>query len=427
MKVYLINEYEKTRRINDCKKLIKGVAVAGVIAFSALSPLGSLGNNNPISFLEPIKVEASNKKFTDVDSSKWFYDEVNTLVDKGGIAGYTDGSFKPQGTITRGEFLKIALCSATNKQYPKEENQVHWASGVLEEAYDLGIVTRSEWEGSAESLNTPITRNEMARILVRIDDKILMTGEVNTNGVENYLSDYKQIPSQYRGFVGQAVTKGLLTGYTDGSYGGSKTGTRAEASAMVVRLINSNDRVDVDVTKPNPNQKTPLTNANNQMNFEYVRAYEIQALNTARTYQQNGNVYLEITLPELPEDYKWTPGVTVTSKDGNYLYSSYNKNAKGSLGTITFNLTKGGDGLSTENGCKPGVTPADIKAGAILELDLKITKAGGKGSHTGDIAYNSSTPDAMRERTYDGAGSTLTSLVIPKAEFSVEGLKAGWK
>ncbi len=412
----------------EFKKLVKGLAVAGIIGFSALSPLGSLGT----SFIEPVRVEASElKSFTDIPTpnSHWGYKDIMTLVGKGGIDGYQDGSFLPNKPITRAEFLKIALQSSTGKSYPKAENDIHWAQRVLRAANELGIVTSSEWADT--SLDKEITRNEMARILIRLDNKVLGNTDVSTTGVENYITDYKQLDSNYKVYIEQAVSKGLLEGDASGKYNGTKTGTRAEASAMIVRLLDENARKDIDVSKPNPNKpaEVPLTNEFNQMNFEHLKKYEVAALNTARTYQQNGNVYLEMTLPTLEGGYVWTPSVHVVTKDGTNLYSSDARMCKGSTGKITFNLTKGHDNLSYDGVMDNlgGCSPADVKAGAVLQVTFKITKSDSTGSHTGAIEYNSSTPNGMIQRTYNSGGGTLTAVVIPTAEFSTAGLQAGWK
>jgi hypothetical protein len=43
--------------------------------------------------------------------------------------------------------------------------------------------------------------------------------------------------------VAQVYTKGIVTGYPDGSFGGNRQATRAEASTMVVRLIENSHRL----------------------------------------------------------------------------------------------------------------------------------------------------------------------------------------
>ena len=45
--------------------------------------------------------------FTDVKADDWFYDQVVGAIKYGWIGGYTDGSFRPNNTITRAEVTAI--------------------------------------------------------------------------------------------------------------------------------------------------------------------------------------------------------------------------------------------------------------------------------------------------------------------------------
>ena len=43
--------------------------------------------------------------FSDVNAGKWYYDVVTTAYDYGIINGYSDGTFRPDGKITREEAM----------------------------------------------------------------------------------------------------------------------------------------------------------------------------------------------------------------------------------------------------------------------------------------------------------------------------------
>jgi len=87
----------------------------------------------------------------------------------------------------------------------------------------------------------------MARIFVRVDENILYNEPVNASNAGRLIFDYKMIPNDYIYFVEQAYLKGLIAGIDNkGTFAGSKTGTRAEASTMIVRLIDEFYRVDID-------------------------------------------------------------------------------------------------------------------------------------------------------------------------------------
>ena len=45
--------------------------------------------------------------FSDVKADKYYYDSVMQCADKGFVRGYEDGTFRPNGNITRAEFAVI--------------------------------------------------------------------------------------------------------------------------------------------------------------------------------------------------------------------------------------------------------------------------------------------------------------------------------
>lgn len=49
------------------------------------------------------------KTFTDVPANQWYAKAVMTLAGKGVISGYPDGTFKPDASITRAEFVTMAM------------------------------------------------------------------------------------------------------------------------------------------------------------------------------------------------------------------------------------------------------------------------------------------------------------------------------
>lgn len=83
--------------------------------------------------------------FTDVSSDNKYYNAITTLSKLNVINGYEDGTFKPDGTITRGEFTKIAVFTlglGDLQTAPTEFSDVadHWAKYYIKTAYDSGII-----------------------------------------------------------------------------------------------------------------------------------------------------------------------------------------------------------------------------------------------------------------------------------------------
>ena len=83
--------------------------------------------------------EGGENPFSDVTSSDWFYDQVVGAVQYGWITGYTDGTFRPEATITRAEVTAI-----TNRLLDRaaDEDYVDDHAGELRQFSD---VSASYW------------------------------------------------------------------------------------------------------------------------------------------------------------------------------------------------------------------------------------------------------------------------------------------
>ena len=85
--------------------------------------------------------------YSDVSADDWFNNAVSTLTNAGVLDGYEDGTFKPNGNITRAEFATITarFFEATydgEKLFPDIEG--HWAQDYINEAANAGIVNGYE-------------------------------------------------------------------------------------------------------------------------------------------------------------------------------------------------------------------------------------------------------------------------------------------
>jgi len=93
----------------------------------------------------------------------------------------------------------------------------------------------------------------MAKIIVRACDESFSNYEM----YQSSISDYSKIPAEFKEYVLKAYSKGIITGYPDGTFGGTNTMKRSEATAVIARLIDpsqrkapklSNDLLNVPIT-----------------------------------------------------------------------------------------------------------------------------------------------------------------------------------
>jgi hypothetical protein len=172
--------------------------------------------------------------FSDVTASYWAYDAISSLSGLGYITGYPDGSFIPDGAITRAEFISILTralkLEAYNPPAPgfSDVSPGDWFYGSVESAVYDGI---ANGEGNSFFPNKQIAREEMAVILVNALGK---QNEAKASmGAQTGFTDDASISSWARGFVVVAVNAGLIKGYPDNTFRPQGDATRAEACAMI--------------------------------------------------------------------------------------------------------------------------------------------------------------------------------------------------
>ena len=100
--------------------------------------------------------------FSDVAENNWFYEFVMKMAAAEVVNGYTDGTFRPQGAITWGQALKMALLTAKYEDAKPVEGG-SWASGYIALAKAEGIIA----EDAEIDHNKNITRVEMCELLAK--------------------------------------------------------------------------------------------------------------------------------------------------------------------------------------------------------------------------------------------------------------------
>ena len=111
--------------------------------------------------------------FTDQADIKVDTDVVDTLVSLGVVNGYDDGSFKPNGTVTRAEMAKMIYVLRTGNSDASAYNDdktsftdigSHWARGYIKYCQSLGIIA-----GKSSTIfapNATVTAQEAAKMLL---------------------------------------------------------------------------------------------------------------------------------------------------------------------------------------------------------------------------------------------------------------------
>lgn len=177
---------------------------------------------------------AGTPMFIDVAETHWAYGSIRTMAEKGIMEGLGGNLFNPEGTITRAEFITVMTRAVLKDQIDTSIKDT-WYATNYQAAVDAGLTTNEEMPDTAQSMATPITRYEMARLLVRADEQVNQNAEAGAD--KSAIKDYAAIPAEYCYFVEQAYGKGLLTGDVSGNFNGSQNMTRAQAAVVMNRLL----------------------------------------------------------------------------------------------------------------------------------------------------------------------------------------------
>ncbi len=117
--------------------------------------------------------------FSDVSSADWFNTAVSTLAKAGVLAGYNDGTFRPNAIITRAEFASIMAGFADSKTSASSgftDTIGHWAKEKINTAYANGWI--SGYSDDTFRPNQPITRAEVATIINRALQRAAKAGNM---------------------------------------------------------------------------------------------------------------------------------------------------------------------------------------------------------------------------------------------------------
>ena len=110
--------------------------------------------------------------YSDVKQGQWFNPAISTLSNAGIISGYPDGSFKPNGFITRAEFATIAV-RFFDVQYDGKDLfpdiSTHWAKDYINQAGSAGLV--NGYPDGTFGPNKNITRAEAVTLVNRTLDR----------------------------------------------------------------------------------------------------------------------------------------------------------------------------------------------------------------------------------------------------------------
>ncbi|QDL07405.1 hypothetical protein DP113_05330 [Brasilonema octagenarum UFV-E1] len=174
--------------------------------------------------------------FKDLPANYWAKSYIEALASKNIIAGFPDGTFKPDEPVTRAQFAAIV----TKAFAPTAKRQVtnfsdvasnFWGFQVIQSAYQGGFVS-----GYPDRTFKP--QQQIPRVQVLVSLASGMNLSVNNQNVLSIYNDASQIPNYATNSVAAATAQQLVINYpTVKELNPNRQATRAEVAAFVYQAL----------------------------------------------------------------------------------------------------------------------------------------------------------------------------------------------
>ena len=178
-----------------------------------------------------------NTKIFNDTSGHWARQDIDLVTRDGLFAGVGNGSFDPNGTMTRAMLATVLWRIAGNQDGSgtfADVNSGSWFAVAAAWAGETGVMTE---DGTSFMPNEPITREQLCTTVMRFVDWFNLT--LADTGARASFPDAGSISGWAADAVNAAVATGLVNGRTDGSFDPQGYATRAEVAAVFARLINN--------------------------------------------------------------------------------------------------------------------------------------------------------------------------------------------
>jgi hypothetical protein len=258
---------QKKRQIN-CKNIIllgtflSASIISGNAVFAAnlpevkAAPLASQkAAANTVEKNLPAATATENKiaQASDV-AGNWAEPFIKVLVEKGIIAGYPDGSFRPDQPVNRAEFAAL-LTKAFDLQPTRESRSFpdvpkkFWGAAAIDKAYRAGFLS-----GYPNNRFGPTQNIVRIESLVSIANGNKLQADANGPKVDELFTDSAQVPSFGRDALVAATQQcvAVSVSYPDGqTFNPNGVATRADVAAFIHQaLVASGKLTALDSNSP---------------------------------------------------------------------------------------------------------------------------------------------------------------------------------
>ncbi|MTJ53985.1 S-layer homology domain-containing protein [Anabaena sp. UHCC 0253] len=204
--------------------------------------------------------------FNDVQSNYWASQFIQELSRREIIAGFPDGSFRPEEAVTRAQFAAM-LNKAFNKSAQRQGIRFNdvatnfWAYNAIQQSYVTGFL--SGYPGNRFEPNQAIPRQQ---VLVSLANGLNYSPSANINSILQTFNDASNIADYARSPIAAAVERRMVVNYPNVNFLNPTTNaTRAQVAAFIYQaLVSSNQASAINspyivALQTTPTQPTSVT------------------------------------------------------------------------------------------------------------------------------------------------------------------------
>lgn len=186
---------------------------------------------------------AQNATFTDVASNYWARPFIERLARQDIIAGFPDGSFKPNQPVTRAQFAAIVRKAFSegvvrNNRSFDDIPARYWATSAIEKAYTTGFMS-----GYPDNTFKPEQQIPKVQALVSLSSGLRLDPSGPVNKTLSIFRDGSDIPDYARNGAAAATQRNIVVNYPNRTYlNPNEVATRADIAAFIYQaLVNKNE------------------------------------------------------------------------------------------------------------------------------------------------------------------------------------------
>lgn len=178
---------------------------------------------------------ANGTYYCDITNAHWAYEAIKALTTKKIVSGNPDGTYKPEESVTREQFVKMIVLAfeiplnAKNSKFTDIASD-RWSAVFINTAVERGIVMGMP-DGSFMA-EQPVTRQDAAVMLLRACKNAGMAFNEKKQP-----ADFGEISPYALESVELLTAAGIISGYEDGSFKPIQSMTRAQAAQLIYGII----------------------------------------------------------------------------------------------------------------------------------------------------------------------------------------------